>query len=164
MKETNWREIVEIVGVVGIVASLLLLAMEVRQSNRIANAEIEYNLSNGYGAGHLERATNPEFARLFAKLRDPDSHLITATEAEQIEGLAWYYMNILWSAQAAFDNGILSREQFDGYVGDMRWFIDNYPPMREHFVFMYQSLPSMHRHEVFAPIRELIDEAQTENQ
>lgn len=161
MDHKDWREIVEIVGIVSIVASLLLLAIEVRQSNRIANAEMELALSTGYAEAHLERATNPEFARLFAKLRDPESHLITATEAEQIEGLAWFYMNILWSAQAAYDDGVLTRQQFDAYLVDMRWFLENYPAMRADFVEMYESMTSMHGLEIFEPIRELIEAENT---
>ena len=101
MKDVNWREIVEIVGVVSIVGSLLVLATEVRQSNSIASAAMEMSIAEEYNKINFERATNAEFAKLYAKMADPASHLITATENEQIEGLAWHYLNIYWSAQAA---------------------------------------------------------------
>jgi hypothetical protein len=44
MENRHLRETVEIIGVISIVASLLLVAWEVRQANRIAAAEIEMQI------------------------------------------------------------------------------------------------------------------------
>ena len=164
MKNTNWREIVEIVGVLSIVGSLLLLATEVRQSNNIASAAVEASLGAEYNKINFERATNPNFAKLYAKMADPASHLITATENEQMEGLAWTYMNIYWSAQAAHDNGLMSDEQMQGYATDLGLLLKLRPALREHFVLLLEEVPGMSEAPVFSAVTELIVEQASENQ
>ena len=47
------------VGVISIVGSLLLLATEVRQSNRIATAEMEFSLSEGFMNMHVHPFNMP---------------------------------------------------------------------------------------------------------
>jgi hypothetical protein len=91
MKNRHLRETVEIIGVISIVASLLLVAWEVRQANRIAAAQIEMQLAHGFNEMNMSRATTPDFARLFPKLNSPGNHLVTATEESQLQGLAWHF-------------------------------------------------------------------------
>ena len=88
MNRRHWRETVEIVGIISIVASVLIVAWEIHRANRIAVAGIEMRLNQGIAELHGERALAPDFARLFPKLGSPEGHLITATEASQIKGLA----------------------------------------------------------------------------
>ncbi len=164
MKKTNWREVVEIVGVVSIVGSLLLLATEVRQSNRIANSEMEMNLAKNYNIIQHERATNPDFAKLYAKISNPDAHLITATEREQIRGLAWHYVNVFWAAQSAYENGVLSHEQLEAYINDFRSILKRHPALVEHFVFIRGEMPAMREKAVYQPINNLVDKASADNQ
>ncbi len=164
MKDINWREIVEIVGVVSIVGSLLLLATEVRQSNNIASAAVEASLGAEYNKINFERATNADFAKLYAKMADPASHLITATESEQIDGVAWTYMNIYWSAQAAHDNGLMSDEQIQGYATDLGLLLERRPALQEHFVFFFEEVPGISDAPVFSAVTELMAEQASENQ
>ena len=164
MKDVNWREIVEIVGVVSIVGSLLVLATEVRQSNSIASAAMEMSIAEEYNKINFERATNAEFAKLYAKMADPASHLITATENEQIEGLAWHYLNIYWSAQAAHDNGLMSDEQLQGYAADLGMLLKQSPALQDQFITISELVPGMSATPVFAAINELIEQRSTENQ
>jgi len=59
MTKRHWRETVEIVGVVSIVAALLLVAAEIRQSNRIAANQAERQLADAHRTLYAERASNP---------------------------------------------------------------------------------------------------------
>ena len=93
MTKRHWREIVEIVGVVGIVASMLLVAAELRQANRIASAQVELQINEHYNTLNIARVSDPNVAKLFPKLEAPEAHLTTATEASQIRGLAWHGIN-----------------------------------------------------------------------
>ncbi len=164
MKDVNWREIVEIVGIVSIVGSLLLVATEVRQSNNIANAEIEMNIANEYNTINFERATNAEFAKLYAKMGDPASHLITATEYQQIRGLAWHYLNIYWLAQTANNNGLMSGEQLLTYAEDLDLLLKRQPALQDHFIALSEMYPGMTNMQVFAPVAKLIEVRTDENQ
>ena len=152
MTKRHWREIVEIVGVVAIVASLLLLAAEVRQSNRIAAAQAEFQLSDAYNQLNLQRATDAAFAKLFPKMESPAGHLVTATETSQMRGIAWHWTNIMWSVNSAYENGLLSREIRDFYVADFAYMLQDTPGIRSHFVAIYEDLGPMQSAAVFTPI------------
>jgi len=155
MHRRHLREVVEIVGVLSIVASLLLVAWEVRQSNRIAAIEFQMQLGQQFNEIHRLRLTSPDLAKLYPKLAAPQSHLITATELSQIEGLAWQYVNVYLAAQVAHDNGLVSREQFETYSAGAARLVDTYPGLQPYLVRIYNVLPLMHDTEIFRPIADI---------
>jgi hypothetical protein len=155
MRSSHLREIVEIVGVISIVASLLLVAWEIRQSNRIAAAEIEMQLAQGFNEMNIGRATMPDFARLYPKMSAPESHLVTATEESQLRGLAWHYVNLYYAAQIAHDNGLLGPRRLDTYRLDLQQTLDRFPGLHPEFLRIYGAFPEMRDLPVFAPLATL---------
>ncbi len=155
MRNSHLREIVEIVGVISIVASLLLVAWEVRQSNRIAASEIEMQLAQGFNEMNMSRATTPDFARLFPKMSAPGSHLVTATEESQLRGLAWHFVNLYFAAQIAHDNGLLDPRRLDTYRLDLQLTLDRFPGLHPAFLQIYDEFPEMREMPVFAPLAAL---------
>jgi hypothetical protein len=155
MKNSHLRETVEIIGVISIVASLLLVAWEVRQSNRIAAAQIELELAHGFNEMNMSRATTPDFAKLFPKMNSPGSHLVTATEQSQLQGLAWHFANLYYSAQIAHDNGLLDAQRLDMYRQDLAQTLDRFPGLHASFLQIYDVFPEMGSMPVFAPLRDL---------
>ena len=155
MKDRHLREIVEIVGVISIVAALLLVAWEIRQSNRIAVAEIEMRLGNGFDELHLQRATRPDFAKLYPKMSAPDKHLVTATERSQIEGLAEHLVNLYYSAQVAHDNGLLDAQGLESYRQDLAQTLERLPGLAPAIVRIHESTLEMRAMPVFQPLRDL---------
>ena len=164
MNYRQWRELVEIVGVISIVIGLLVVAMEVRQSNKIGKAQIEQQIASGYDIIHVARATNADFARLFAKLLQPEKHLITATDLSQLQGLVWHAGNIGWSAQVAYDAGLLDRQSLAMHARKIALLIETRPLSGVEFVSMYESNPSYHGAEVFASIDALSAEGKAAEQ
>ncbi len=160
MTNRHWRELLEIVGVVGIVAAMILVASELRESNRIAVAQAEMQLEMQISERHdmlnIARASDPDVAKLFPKLEAPDAHLITATEASQIRGIAWHGINNLRSVHAAYDNGLISRDVRDSYVEDFANTMQAWPGIRPHYVAIYESLDAIRDAEEFAPIVDYI--------
>lgn len=146
----------EIVGVVSIVASLLLVAAEMRQSNQIAAAQTAMQIATAYNEMHLQRATNSEFAKIFPKLEAPSAHLITATDASQIRGIAMHYVSILWAVQGAYDNGLISRKTRNEYVKGLAYTIEKWPAIRPHYVAIYKDLDSSLYADIYAPIADYI--------
>lgn len=128
------KEIVEIVGVVSIVASLLLVAWEIRQTNRITGTEIVLELSDQYNEIQRDRATMPQFAKLYPKLKSPESHLVTATESSQMEGLAARYLEVFMSAQIAYDDGVMGRIRFQRFMDNAKTIVDSYPGLHTYLV------------------------------
>ncbi len=164
MRNINWREIVEVIGVVSIVGSLLLLATEVRQSNKIASAEMEMSLAEGFMQIHMQRAGNLDVAKLWSKITEPEGHLITATDNSQMRGIAWTYVNLFWMVQAAHSNDLMSDAEFEEYVEVVRWILEFRPALQDHFIFIYNTTPAMHGVVIFAPLEDLIRERRSNNQ
>lgn len=156
MTKRHWRELVEIVGVVGIVAAVLILAGQIRQSNKIAAAETEIQLAETYNLLHVEQASNPNFAKLFPKLEAPAAHLTTTTEAAQIRGIAWHYVTHLRSVSDAYENGLISRKARNEYIADFTDNFERWPGIRSHYVAIYTETEALQGLEVFAPIAEYI--------
>jgi hypothetical protein len=155
MKNSHLRETVEIIGVISIVAALLLVAWEIRQSNRIATAQIEMQLATDFNEMNMNRAATPDFARLFPKMNSPGNHLVTATEQSQLQGLAWYFANFYYSAQVAHDNGLLDAKRLDMYRQDLAQTLDRFPGLHAPFLQIYGSFPEMGSMPVFQPLRDL---------
>lgn len=153
MKDRHLREIVEIVGVISIVAALLLVAWEVHEANRIAVAEIELRLGQGFDELHLRRATTPDFAKLYPKMRAPGNHLVTATEESQIEGLAQHLANIYYSAQVAHDRGLLGAQDLESYRQDLARVLEELPGLAPAFARIHDATPDMRAMPVFQPLR-----------
>ena len=156
MTNKHWRELVEIVGVIGIVASMILVASELRQSNDIAAAQTQQQISEVFNVLNSARATDPDFAKLFPKLESPESHLITATEASQIRGIAWHFINIIGSVQSAYESGLISREVRDGYIVDFAYTMEQWPGIRSHYVDIYQNLELIQGVAEYKPIADYI--------
>jgi hypothetical protein len=156
MKQRHWREMVEIVGVLSIVAAILLLASEVRQSNHIAQAKIELDVSRLYNEVNTSRATDPDFAKLFAKIQDPESHLLTATDLSQIEGLAWHYLNNFLLIQWAFDNGLIDQIDYDSYKADIALIAAANPALISQWMEILEQHPPLSGKEIVAPITSMI--------
>jgi hypothetical protein len=156
MTNKHWRELVEIVGVIGIVASMILVASELRQSNNIAAAQAELQISEQYNLLNIARASDPDVAKLFPKLEAPESHLTTATDASQIRGIAHHGINILWSVHSAYENGLISREVRDSYIVDFAYTMEQWPGIRSHYVDIYQNLESIQGVAEYKPIADYI--------
>ncbi len=155
MRNSHLREIVEIIGIISIVAALLLVAWEIRQSNRIAAAQIEMGLARGFNETNVSRATEPDFAKLFPKLSSPGNHLVTATEQSQLSGLAQHLMHLYHAAQVAHDNGLLSAQRLDMYRLDFQQVLDRFPGLYPALLQVYDASPEMSAMPVFEPLRDL---------
>ena len=157
-KNNHLKEIVEIVGVVSIVTSLLLVAWEIRQTNRITTAGLVLELSTQMNEIDRDRARSPNVAKLYPKLRSPESHLVTATESSQMAGLAARYVDVLIAAQDAYDERLLDREQFDRYAALARSVVDDYPGLHPHLLEVLESR-ELGSQPILQPIAELTGES-----
>lgn len=139
MKKDHWREFVEVLGIVSIVAMLLLVAWELRETNRIARTDASAAVTARIGEIHLKRMTDPDFAQLFAKIAAPNAHLITATEASRIDGLARYVVNVYTSAQHAFDAGMIDSDALRHYRHRLDMLLEEYPGLRPYVIDVYRA-------------------------
>ena len=159
MKHRNWRELAEAVGFVTIVAVLVMIALEQRTSNRIAEqvaeAEAQRSLAAMHTSLYMSRATNAEVAKVFAKLSAPQGQLITATDVSQMRAIAQQYFNIYRTAQFAYDRGLLPDDQIGQLRRDLEDTIDAYPGLRGALVEVFRTTDGAEDDYLLEPIARL---------
>jgi hypothetical protein len=64
LKKVAWKYVFEGIGVIAIVASLILVAMELRQNTNVAQANALFQLSAALDDSYRRRAQDPELAQL----------------------------------------------------------------------------------------------------
>ncbi len=137
----------ELVGGVAVVATLLYLAVQVRQSTKQAAANLMLMTVVNFNRNHEIVLANPEHAELLAKLRTTTN--LNRAEEEQAAAYAASLMNTWQGAENAFDLGLLNRHTFDlmcqdavvmlrqrpGLARFARQILDDYPQRKTLKVF-----------------------------
>ena len=119
---------VEIVGIVGIIVSLVFLGYELKRSNDIAETEAVatiYSMTNEMG---LALAENPELSRVFGQaLSDFDS--LSPEDRFLFYGLLEYAINVNEAAWKYYDKGIINQEEADYYARGLCKLIKRHPSL-----------------------------------
>jgi hypothetical protein len=120
--------IVEIVGIAGILVSLIFLGYELKRSNDIAETEAVatiYSMTNDMG---LALAENPELSRVFRQaLSDFDS--LSSDDLWTLYVLLEYVINVNEAAWKYFDKGIIDQEEADYYARGLCKLIGRHPSL-----------------------------------
>jgi hypothetical protein len=162
MKNIDWRNLAEIIGVVSIVAGLILVAWEVRQANNIAKAQIVLDIAAQANQFNSATYGSSEVAELVAAISDSSHTEFSKAEESKLIAVAWHFGNIFWSAQRAYDSGLLSKEDIVMYRSSLAWHIENHPGLRPTFRKMYHTAPWIRDMFVFQPLVELDCEPESE--
>jgi len=145
------RDTVELVGIIAVVLSLLLVAYEVRQSNRIAQATTTYEIGRDVNQFNELGYSDPAFAELLVKLREAEFKP-TKVEAMQIRLLANRFVNIWTIQEKAHRNGLLSDGQFAMTKADVVTVMGVFPALVEHFEYVLRDQPRLEEYTVLKPI------------
>ena len=162
MKEINWGKFAELVGVVSIVAGLILVAWEIHQSNNIAKAQVVMGLAAQANEFNSATYENPEVAKLVKAISDPDHIGFSEIQESMMTGVAWHFTNIFWSAQSAYDNGLLSDDDIQNYQSSVAWHIENHPGLKPAFMVVYDTAPWIRDMYVFRPLVEMVCESRND--
>jgi hypothetical protein len=162
MNYRYWRNLVEIIGIISIVAGLALVAWEIRQANRIAKAQTVMELAAQYNEFNSSRFENPDVADLSVALSNPDQTDVSETQRSMMAGTAWHFANILWSAQKAYDSGLLSTDDILFYQSHLTWMLKYMPGLQAEFMNMYDTIPWVRSTYVFQPLVEFACESRNE--
>ena len=152
MTQRNFREIIEVVAAISVVGGLLLVAWEIRQANNIARAQTVLELSSAYNEFNVARISNPEVAKLGLVLQRPVDDELSDIEQSMITGLAYHIHNILWSAEVAYDNGLLTLDDLNTYRNDLEHSFEAMPAMAPALIMIYESQPGKQDAYVFEPL------------
>ena len=147
----------EAVGGLAVLATLLYLSFQLKQSNRIATAVAQQNVLAQAGLTH-DAARSREFAELRLKMRTVDYDSLDPIEKEQLEAHLYQWMNIWISVQTSFDQGLISKEVLDGYVQDVRNEINRFPALKPRMVNFLKVSPVLADWAIFEGVREISPE------
>ena len=120
------RHIVELIGGIAIVTSMVFVGLELRQANVIAGRESRTEMS--IQAIDLNRLTleDASTASLRVKLRNLPPEL-TDEEAEQALGLAWMYVWFWAAINSSVEAGLVPDEVVSIYTQNVKLIFENYP-------------------------------------
>jgi hypothetical protein len=156
MKDRNWRNVAELVGMVSIVAGLVLVAWEIRQANNIARAQMVMDINSQANEFNTATYEIPDVADLAAAISNPDYVEYSKTQKSMMRGVAWHFSNIFWVAQIAYDNGLLGEDEIRNYRSSVAWHIENHPGLQPAFIFIYDTAPWIREMYVFEPLVEMV--------
>jgi hypothetical protein len=151
------KDIAEVIGVVAVVASLLFLAYQIRQSNQIARSTITYELANNSSEIYEIIWSNPEVSALHVKITDP-AYEPTGQEQEMLRAEARRFMNLWGAVEIAYRNGHQSREQFEILLDDVEATLRRSPAAHEVWARELNSFPGLASFEFHARAMEVIGE------
>lgn len=152
VNSSRWqtKDIIELVGIAAVVLSLLLLAYEVRQSNRIAQATTTYEVNRDINQFNELGYSSPEAAALLIKFRDGSQ--LTDVEAMQLQLMARRFLN-LWGVQEnAYENGLLTDEQIEMTKADVISVTTVFPALKNVLLALIMEQPELRESYVLQPL------------
>lgn len=157
MKREKLKDIAEIVGLVAIVASLLFLAFEIQQSNRIAIASTEIGIRHGYSEFNRGLHSGEGVAELVSMAMEPDVEWSPAEELKVLMVVTDLF-NVWMSVETACDNGLAAENTCAELGDDIRAFIGMFPGTHPMWQFFLESYPSLSDTEVLRTISQALEE------
>lgn len=148
--------LVESVGAVAVVASLLFLAYEIRQANKIARSTISFELSSSYASIDQSVWTDPNVAALRVKTRDP-AFMPTPVEREMLLGEIRRLLNVWGAVETAFRNGYQTRQQFDVMLEGLEAILNEYPATRPLWAQELDRYGALESYEFYSRARALVE-------
>lgn len=146
------RTAAEVVGVVAVVVSVVFLAVQVQQANQQARVSFAHDLQASYNSWHDLLISVPGAADLLMSSL-PDTAL-TAGEVRQRRSLIVYLFNIWMTVHTAWENGLVSDPQYDGYTNDVRGMTDNPVAVGIMLELIDHRYPEAQHFPIFAPVQE----------
>jgi hypothetical protein len=126
----SFGRIVEIVGLIAIVLSLVFLGYELKRSNDIAEAEAVaeiYTMQNEMG---IVMAESPDLARVFNQAQT-DVESLNGEDLWTFYVILEYLVNVNEAAWKYFDKGIIDRKEADYYTRGLCRMIGLHPSIGE---------------------------------
>jgi hypothetical protein len=102
------KSLIESLGLLAVIASLVFVALEIRQANQIAIGTTSYELNRNWMSLNDLYVTNADVRALMVALSDKDFFPKDELQREQAEGYARRILNNWVAIEEAHGNGIAS--------------------------------------------------------
>ena len=158
--QINWEAlgaIGEIGGVIVVIATLVYLARQIRQSNQIALASTEITVRDNLNAVNDIIYSETGVAELLIKASDSHADL-SDVESLKLNHLILRGLNQWLSIETAFDNRMVTPATHNMIYEDMRGFLAAHPAIRPICRQAIDNYPAMARSKVFEHMNQLLAE------
>ena len=135
MKLSNLNEWLSLVANLGVVGGIVFLGLEINQANRIAINSAESAI--GAQAAEVNRSIldSPDDSDFLKNLVSTSEGLQPTDEAK-LRGMARQLTNLWITAESAFQNGLISEDNYQIYVADVAIVYDEFPGLVPHFAYL----------------------------
>ena len=140
------------IGGIAVLVTLVYLAFQIKQSNRIATAVAQQNIFLNMSALHRP-ALEPSIAELRLKMRTRSYDELDPVEAEQLEAHVYGLINVWAAVQAACDQGLITKEVLEIYIEDVSREMERYPATTGRFVNVWAKYPHLGQWPIYTAIK-----------
>lgn len=119
MSIQDWAAVAEIIGAIGVIASLLYVGRQLRQTNAMSRSEIRRDLSAQASAMATSVAASPDLAATMAKVHFHGLVRSEATDIERIQA-AYIFVALVGQVHMAYEQfreGFMSSQEVKEYMG-----------------------------------------------
>ena len=139
----------EVLGAVAVIATLLYLARQIGQTNRIAKASGSRELQQKYADFYTLVATNSDIKGLVTRLRDPDYIVQSEEEEEQIESFTLLLLGIWQTTAIAYEQEQIDLNMYGIYRDDVEVKLSKWPGLKPHAKKILRNYPDAKSHDIF---------------
>ena len=119
MKNMGLKELIEMLGICAVVASLIFVGIEIQQNSAVARLEARQTIQNQNLDISLAIASNAELSEAISLMTLVATNQMEAQELDSVDTVRLYFTtySVLLNMQTAYDSvqeGILSESSLDG--------------------------------------------------
>ena len=115
----EWGALGELIGGIAIIASLIYVGRQLKQSNSMARSAVRQELSSEFNVWATSIASSPSLTEALAKVHFHGLKREDATDQERVQ-LAYIFLGIVGQLHLAYEQrkeGILTGRELEGYFG-----------------------------------------------
>lgn len=161
-RSTSILRIIELVGIVTVILSLVFVGYEINQANRIAMVDSEQAIWENFSSINEVIMSDTEYAELMYKMTNKDAEF-NSSELEKVRAFLRRLTNAWSAAENSYNNGMLTEQTYQLLYDDVRNLLITYPGSRtawRELLDLYPNLTSG----FFAYTRELLDDLELRDQ
>jgi len=119
----------EFVGAIAVFATLVYLAVQIRQNTRSNYVLRGDTARERLFAINESVAGNKELADLISQCRDPALGDLSAVDEERVERFAQNYLNVFAGVEGAYRNAEMPKEQYETFCAEFCRIVETYPSL-----------------------------------
>ena len=153
VQHMNWDAIgavAELVGAIAVVMTLLYLAVQIRQSNRLSRFQSARDVFEQINDNNRLVVENQDLRMLASKNFDS----LKNEESKQLSVFVARQLNAFTNLQTAYDQGLIDEALFMAGKDGVGVFISDWPNIQPILVNWAQNFPTLLEKEIFEELRE----------